>query len=223
MPNFKFYGKFFAFTFYLLTFIGCATVAPVATIPKPQGIPGFYHAVKKGETLWKISQNYDVELDELININLISDANRIEIEQLIFIPGPEKPKNLSKEFYTEDFIWPAKGEVIATFGQTTSNMVNKGINIETRKDSNVIAARSGKVVFYASDFYGFGKMIIIDHGDGLSTVYARNSEVFVKTGDEVTRGALIGKVGSAGRDKNVYLHFEIRKGIIPKNPYFYLP
>ena len=64
---------------------------------------------------------------------------------------------------------------------------------------------------------------MIDHGDGLSTVYARNSEVFVKIGDEVQRGVRIAKVGQAGRDKNSYLHFEIRKRHVPQNPYFYLP
>ena len=221
--NFKFCCLFLICIFCILNFIGCATVAPVAHIPKPGGMSGFYHAVERGETLWKISDMYGIDMDELININRISDVNRIEIGQLLFIPGFEKPKNLSKELNKEDFMWPAKGKIIAAFGQTTGNMVNKGINIETRKDSDVIAARSGKVVFYAPDFYGFGKTIIIDHKDGLSTVYARNSEVFVKIGDEVARGALIGKVGSAGRDKNVYLHFEIRKGFIPKNPYFYLP
>ena len=211
------------FYFWILNLIGCATVVPITTTPKPQGIPGFYHTVEKGQTLFRISQNYDIGLDELININRISDANRIEIGQLIFIPRLKKPIFLSKKFYVEDFMWPTQGRVIATFGQTTSNMVNKGINIETRKDSEVIAARSGRVVFYAPDFYGFGKTVIIDHGDGLFTVYARNSEVFVKIGDDVEKGALIGKVGSGGRDKNVYLHFEIRKGYLPQNPYFYLP
>ncbi|MCX5709267.1 MAG: M23 family metallopeptidase, partial [Candidatus Omnitrophica bacterium] len=52
---------------------------------------------------------------------------------------------------------------------------------------------------------------------------ARNSELFVKAGDNVLKGTLIAKAGSAGRDKNTYLHFEIRKGHVSQNPYFYLP
>jgi murein DD-endopeptidase MepM/ murein hydrolase activator NlpD len=64
--------------------------------------------------------------------------------------------------------------------------------------------------------------LIIDHGDGFSSVYARNSEVFIKVGENIKKGTVIAKVGSAGRDKNEYLHFQIRKGHIPQNPNFYL-
>jgi murein DD-endopeptidase MepM/ murein hydrolase activator NlpD len=101
-------------------------------------------------------------------------------------------------------------------------MINKGINIQTYGSPNVVASRSGKVVFYDDNFKDFGKTIIIDHGDGFSTVYARNSQVFIKIGDYVQRGTLIAKAGSTDRDKNTYLHFQIRKGYIPQNPYFYL-
>jgi len=211
------------FTFYLLTFYGCAT-APLVYPPRPEGIPGIYHCVEKGETLWMISKIYTVDLDELVRINRISDAASIEVGQLIFIPYRQKPRYLSNKPSAEDFIWPLKGRVIASFGQTFNNMINKGINIQVYKDSNVVAARSGKVVFYNPNFKGFGKTIIIDHGDGFSTIYAKNSEVFIKIGQGIEQGAIIAKVGpSLDTDKNTYLHFEIRKGHIPQNPYFYLP
>ena len=102
-------------------------------------------------------------------------------------------------------------------------MLNKGINIQPYSGSDVVAARSGRVVFYADNFGGYGKTIIIEHEDGLSTVYARNQSVFTKAGESVQKGAVIAKAGSAGRDKNTYLHFEIRKGHIAQNPYYYLP
>jgi murein DD-endopeptidase MepM/ murein hydrolase activator NlpD len=80
------------------------------------------------------------------------------------------------------------------------------------------------VVFSSDNLKRFSKTIIIDHGDGFSTVYARNAQILVKPGESVQRGTLIAKVGSNSmRDKNTYLHFEIRKSHIPKNPYFYLP
>ncbi|MCX5702286.1 MAG: LysM peptidoglycan-binding domain-containing M23 family metallopeptidase [Candidatus Omnitrophica bacterium] len=218
-----FFISIFTFTFYLLTFLGCAT-APYVELPKPEGLPGTYHRVEAKETLWRISEMYRIELEELIKINHISDASQIEIGQLIFIPGEVKSQTPSvNPKQSEDFIWPAKGKVISSFGQASSNMINKGIHIETYKDAEVVASRTGRVIFYSPSFNVFGKTIIIDHGDGLSTVYARNSEVFVKIGDEVQRGVRIAKVGQAGRDKNSYLHFEIRKRHIPQNPYFYLP
>jgi len=70
---------------------------------------------------------------------------------------------------------------------------------------------------------GFGKTIIIDHGDGFSTVYAYNSQLVVKLGDRVTRKMVIAKIGDTGRAQSPRLHFEIRKNKIPKNPFYYLP
>jgi murein DD-endopeptidase MepM/ murein hydrolase activator NlpD len=201
---------------------GCATVPYVRPTPPPS-IPGIYHRVVRGETLWRISKIYNVDLDEIININRIPDATTIETGQLIFIPHRQKPQySLGKSIAAEDFIWPVRGRVVASFGQTFNNMINKGINIQTYGSPNVVASRSGKVVFYDDNFKDFGKTIIIDHGDGFSTVYARNSQVFIKIGDYVQRGTLIAKAGSTDRDKNTYLHFQIRKGYIPQNPYFYL-
>jgi len=223
----------------LLTFIGCATVAPVLP-PKPPTATsaGIYHRVEKGQTLWRISKMYNVDLQDLVNLNHIQDSTRIELNQYILIPnptgvvfpkpyregtGPSKETILSADSSGEDFIWPLKGKVIATFGQNVNNAVNKGINIQPYKQLEVVASRSGKVVFYDNDFLDLGKTIIIEHPDGFWTVYGRNEEVFVKIGDNIKKGINIARVGSAGRDKNIYLHFEIRKGHIPQNPNFYLP
>ena len=166
---------------------------------------------------------YDVDLGELARVNRILDSTSIEIGQLLFIPNRQTVKPAALRYSSEDFIWPIKGRVIASFGQTYNNMINKGINIQPRSGMEVVASRSGRVVFYANGFGGYGKTVIIEHGDGLSTVYARNSDVFIKAGDSVRKGTVIAKAGSAGRDKNTYLHFEIRKGHIPQNPYYYLP
>jgi len=208
--------------FSIGNFIGCAGAPYVK--PLPPGLPGFYHRVEKGQTLWRISKAYNVDLDEIAGINHIPDTASIEENQLIFIPGHKKEKRaIPAAGAPDDFIWPIRGRVIAAFGQTSDNMINKGINIQPQNNLDVVCSRQGKVVFYAGDFGGFGKTIIINHGDGFSTVYARNSEAFIKVGENVAQGALIARAGSSGRDRNTYLHFEIRKGRIPQNPFFYLP
>ncbi len=98
------------------------------------------------------------------------------------------------------------------------------MNIQASSGSEVVASRRGKVVFCNPDFSSYGKTIIIDHGDGFNTVYAGNSQVFVKVGDEVQKGTPIAKVSSGETAGiNTYLHFEIRKGYVAQNPYFYLP
>jgi len=202
---------------------GCAAVAPSRPGMRPMAVPGIYHRIEKGQTLWRISKNYNIDLDELVRINRISDATNIEIGQLIFIPHAKQAKTVILESYGDDFIWPLKGKVISTFGQNFNNMINKGLNIQPYSGSDVLASRSGKVVFYSPNLEGFGKTVIIEHNEGFSTVYARNSRVLVKPGEEVRQGMVIARAGSGGRDKNNYLHFEIRKGYTSVNPYFYLP
>jgi len=214
-------------TYHLLFLSGCAT-APLPQPPVIQpNIPGIYYKVQKGQTLWRISKMFNADLDELARINHIPDTSSLETGQAIFIPQAPKqqaqPLLSTEKFPADDFIWPLKGRVIGTYGITFRNMLNKGILIQPLGNTDVVASRSGRVVFCHNDFRGFGKTLIIDHGDSLSTVYARNAELFVKPGDMVPRGAVIAKAGSAGKDKNVYLHFEIRKGSLSQNPLFYLP
>lgn len=201
--------------------MGCAT-APIVTPTAPPGLPGIYHRVEKGQTLYRISKTYNIDLPELVRVNRISDATSIEIGQLIFIPYGRKPDSLPTSYVAEDFIWPIRGKIITTFGQTFNNLLNKGINIQPYRSQEVLAARSGKVVFLSPNFKGFGKTIIIDHGDGFLTVYARMLEILIKAGVNVQRGTSIARVGSVGQSKDNYLHFEIRKGYIPQNPIFYL-
>jgi murein DD-endopeptidase MepM/ murein hydrolase activator NlpD len=207
-----------------LFFFGCAAT-PYCPPPAaaPPAMPGVYHRVSRGETLWRIARAYNIEMEELARLNRISDVSVIETDQLIFIPNCQKQLSLSSVYAGDDFIWPLKGEVINFFGETYGSMINKGINIGPAGSHQVLAVRNGRTVFYSGNFGSFGKTVIIDHGDGVYAVYARNKEVFIKPGDRVIKGAVIANVGSAGRDKEEYLHFELRQGHIPKNPLFYLP
>ncbi len=205
---------------------GCATAPAPVVPPITGGTQGVYHKVEKGETLWKVSRMYNIDLEDLTRANRISDVSNVEVGQLLFIPSRHKliPAPAPDTTSSADFIWPLKGRVVAEFGEVLANMVNKGINIQPYSSSaDVIASRSGRVVFYSPDFEVYGKTVILDHGDGFLTVYARNAKVFVKPGDEVLKGAVIATTGFAGRNKNVYLHFQIRKGHVPQNPRFYLP
>ncbi len=166
---------------------------------------------------------YDVDLDEIVRINRISEASNIEVGQLIFIPNRAKPQYPEYKNYVEpdDFIWPIKGKIISRFGQTRNNTLNKGLDIQPSVSDNVLAARTGRVVFCADDFNGYGKTVILDHGDGFMSVYAGNSTIMARPGERVQKGCVIAKIDANGRSDN-YLHLEIRKGNIAQNPYFYL-
>lgn len=179
--------------------------------------------MKTGETLWRISRRYNIDLEELLKANNISDVTNIEIGQQIFIPETYRDSSALGAQPTEDFIWPVKGKVITKFHEIDQNMINKGINIQPGLDRQVLASRSGQVVFYDHDFKGFGETIILAHADGFMTVYSGLQEVFVKVGDRVSRGTAIARLAPIQGEAITYLHFEIRKGHLPQNPVFYLP
>ncbi len=206
---------------------GCAT-GPQYTGPslpqQAQTISGLRHRVEAGQTLWRISKIYGVDIDEIVRLNHISESAPIEIGQILVIPARTRPQqSIPVRSSGDDFIWPVKGRIISGFGSNYRNLINKGINIQASRDADILATRSGRVVFYSANFGNYGRTLIIDHGDGLRSVYSRIAQVFVSPGENVQRGMSIGRCGASVRDKNVFLHFQIRKGAIPQNPLFYLP
>ncbi len=216
--------------FYLLltaVLIGCAGVSRRPPRP-PKGMSGIYHRVQKNQTLWRISKTYGVELERIARINRLADTSRIYVGQLIFIPGATSQAealSLPTDFRDRggDFIWPLKGKVSSFFGMKRDEVKNKGIYIQTKKGVSVLAARSGKIAFCSEELKGYGKIIIIDHLDGYSTVYAQNSRNLVNLNQLIKQGQLIAKAGGMGRSDKPELYFEIRKGHKPQNPFFYLP
>ena len=106
-----------------------------------------------------------------------------------------------------EWAWPAKGKVIAGFSDSSNA---KGIDIAGEKGQAVLAAAPGKVIYSGSDLRGYGKLVIIKHNKTYLSVYAHNSQILVKEGQQVTRGQKIAEMGSSDTDR-VKLHFEIRQ------------
>ena len=96
-----------------------------------------------------------------------------------------------------------------------------GIDIKARAGEKVYAAAAGTVTF-AGRQRGFGKLIIIDHGDRVSTVYGHLSTLSVKEGERIANDQIIGTVGRTGNATGIHLHFEIRKAGEALNPLDYL-
>ena len=102
--------------------------------------------------------------------------------------------------------WPTKGKVIANFNEAG----NKGIDIAGTKGQPINAAAAGKVIYSGSDLRGYGKLVIIKHNNTYLSVYANNSNILVKEGQQVSAGQKIAEMGDT--DSNVVkLHFEIRQ------------
>ncbi len=175
---------------------------------------GIYHNVQKGDTLYRISRDYDVEVNKIIQANKIKDASLIREGEILYIPEASKKVGYS----ISGFIWPLKGKIISSFGSLTERGENKGIDILSVSSNEVKAAKSGTVCYSGEHIKGYGKIIIIDHGYNFYTLYAYNESLLVKKGDKVKQGECIATLNK----NDSVLHFEIRKEHKALNPIEFL-
>jgi septal ring factor EnvC (AmiA/AmiB activator) len=124
--------------------------------------------------------------------------------------------------YSQSFVWPLRGELTVPYGGQEESVAIKGIVIQGKEGENVVAAQDGRVSFVDEKLKGYGKTIILEHTQDLSTVYARNSEILVTPGQRVRQGEPIARVGRAGRGSVPQLYFEVRRKARPENPAQYL-
>lgn len=148
-------------------------------------------------------------------------------EEMTIISDILSDKKLELEIFIEDLeaqfeyletvpnIMPASGRITSKFGNrrdpfTRKIQFHQGIDIANSSGTSIKAAAKGTVI-YAGYNGGYGRTIIIDHGNGYKTLYAHNRELLVKKGEKVEKGQVIAKMGSSGRSTGVHLHFEIHK------------
>ena len=118
------------------------------------------------------------------------------------------------------FIWPVNGPVTSGFGWRWGRM-HEGIDIGVGSGTPIRAAAAGRVV-YAGWMSGYGNLVAIDHGGGVSTAYGHQSSVAVGVGQVVSQGETIGYVGCTGHCFGSHLHFEVRINGSPVDPLGYL-
>ena len=124
------------------------------------------------------------------------------------------------------FRWPIMGRINSPFGWrqhpiTRRKDFHTGIDIKANRNDPIKAAGSGKVV-YSGWMGGYGKVLVIEHSNGQSTLYAHCSSLLAGKGASVSSGQLVARVGTTGRSTGPHLHFEVRNGNSPVNPIKYL-
>lgn len=140
---------------------------------------------------------------------------------------------LSKNVISEEYIggimaWPIPGytRITSQYGMRTHPItgvykLHTGVDVGAPIGANFIAANDG-VVTKASYNGAYGNMVIIDHGGGVSTLYAHGSEIVVQAGQQVKKGDVVLKVGSTGYSTGAHAHFEVRINGQPVNPMDYI-
>jgi murein DD-endopeptidase MepM/ murein hydrolase activator NlpD len=174
------------------------------------------HYVEKGETLFQISNIYGIPVEKIALANGIKDLSHISVGQAIVIPGT----------VYSNIIWPVRGKISSYYGKRRGRGFHAGIDIVASKGTPIKAAADGLVIASGKGLDGFskyGRIVILDHGNGVRTIYAHNKKNNVRSGSCIRTGDVLGEVGDSGNATGPHLHFEIRKYGNPLNPILYLP
>ena len=122
--------------------------------------------------------------------------------------------------------WPVSGEITSPYGYRVhpiwgTTIYHSGIDIGVDEGTPVHAADSG-VIVWSGWMGGYGYAVVIDHGNGLSTLYGHNSELAVDEGQSVSKGQVVAYAGSTGNSTGPHVHFEVRENGDPVDPMGYL-
>lgn len=223
--------------------VAAQEIAPPAVAPAlPEAAPelsqepadGVIHVVQPGQTLWRIARAYDVPIETIASANDLADPAKLEVGTPLFIPGARAtidvapyPAPLARPservpppgIGAAALAWPVEdGEVMRPFGEPRRNHRHAGLDIRGQKGQPILAAQDGVVAFAGATRGGYGQMVVLDHGDGVQTLYAHAEKTLVKTGDKVARGEAIALVGRTGNATTEHCHFEVRRDNHPIDP-----
>jgi len=174
---------------------GCATAKP-----HHNGRTGFFERLSKGDAGRKPASR----------VAGVEDSSQVEWTQ-------KARKEVS------GWRWPLKQvQITSPFGQR-GQQSHEGIDLRARVGTPVFAAEEGKVLYAGRRISGYGKMVVLRHPGGLSTIYAHNSQLIVRKGQKVKKGQKIAISGNSGQSRGPHLHFEIRHGVNAVDPLKLLP
>ncbi|MBW4541426.1 MAG: peptidoglycan DD-metalloendopeptidase family protein [Myxacorys chilensis ATA2-1-KO14] len=158
-------------------------------------------------------------ISELIQRRVAENQRRLAAERA-------KNGDVSVVLGTEQFVFPSDAPISSSFGWRMHPILgyqkfHSGMDFAADYGSTIRAADRGTVIF-AGWYGGYGNAVIIDHGNGITTLYGHSSELYVAEGQSVERGQAIAAVGSTGLSTGPHLHFEVRKDGEPTDPAAYL-
>ena len=187
------------------------------------------YRIQRGDTLESLAQRYHTTVYRIKAVNNLS-SNRLRAGERIQVPklmldlsGSSRGKG---RIDNNKFLWPVEGQISSNYGWRMHPILNEkkfhgGIDIAVNRGTPIKAAKSGKVLS-SGWIKGFGRIVTIDHGDGVVTSYAHNSKLLVDSGDRVERGQVICHSGNSGLSTGPHLDFRILINSKPVNPLEYL-
>lgn len=190
----------------------------VIMVPGVRGV----HMVAQGENLSTIAFKNGVSVKEISGVNDIKDEDFLMAGQRLIIPGKPGPggaltaASAARALPVGEMEWPVAGWISSHFGMREGKH-HDGVDIAADQGTPIKAVMSGRVVF-AGPRGSYGLAVILDHGDGLSTLYAHHSKILVTEGEWVNKGQAIALVGNTGRSLGPHLHMEMLINGVPYDP-----
>lgn len=199
-------------------------VGTTLTLP---GIDSQQHRVAEGETLSHIAGQYGVTVDQLLAANHMNNPNLIKEGQTLQIPGgsqretiPTTAPGQAGKVQIGGWAWPAAGEITSPFGIRVDRP-HEGIDIGAAVGATIKAPEAGRVV-WAAPRGTYGLTVIVDHGNGIRSLYAHCSKLLVQEGQQVGKNQALALVGNTGRSTGPHLHMEVLRQGIPLDPLLFL-
>ncbi|UPA11949.1 peptidoglycan DD-metalloendopeptidase family protein [Borrelia venezuelensis] len=195
----------------------------VINVPNMKGV---LYTVEKSDSLSSIAKKYKIPKVDILDANNL-DNEVLYLGQKLFIPGGKMAKELLRNALGETFLFPTQGVITSGYGYrpdpfTKIISFHNGIDIANVANTPIFATKEGIVVTAGFSVGGYGKYIIISHNNGFQTLYAHLGSFAVKVGQRVSRGQIIGRMGSTGYSTGNHLHFTIFKDGKTGNPMKYL-
>lgn len=222
-------------------FAGCAgTVRDEATVyseldrlaAEPSDRETAWYIMEAGDTLYGIARRHNTTVADIQLLNPeLGDPRKLSIGTRVRVPvskeGNSRPINEPASSRPSpapsrsgDFIWPVRGEVLTAFGDRVSDPAprqNRGIDIAARQGENVRATGDGVAYVLPGDRH-YGDVILVDHGDGMTSFYGYLKNIRISSNDRVRQGDTLARAGDRGR-----IHFRIMREDTPVDPQDMLP
>ncbi|HBV96210.1 MAG: hypothetical protein JL50_01540 [Peptococcaceae bacterium BICA1-7] len=185
------------------------------------GISSIYSVVP-GDTLYCIALKSGIPAKEISRANGLRDEDLLIIGQRLIIPGMQISRgglyagSNTRGLPVGEMEWPAVGWISSPFG-FRDGKPHEGVDIAANYGTPIKASMSGRVVF-AGPRGTYGLAVILDHGEGLRTLYAHSSKILVSEGEWVNKGQVIALVGNTGKSRGPHLHMEVLINGLPYDP-----